>query len=427
MRPYPIIKIILTSRVPLLLTLGILLCVVPMLLPIIAPFVFWGGIFFIFYADVGYLLLLRILPKRYIDVSDISDVTDSLLPTLSLLICARNEEEVIREKIQATLLLDYPREKCEIWVISDGSEDKTDSIALEFAPQGVKLSRVEDDLGKTNAIAKTLPKTRGTIIVISDANSAYEKNALRHLVAPFVGNPEIGVTTGTERRISLEDGKGKGEGIYARLDNQIKARVSDVCNLTMINGGFVAFRRELWPSDPPHVCYDASLPGYALLRGYRSVYTPEAISTEVYPLDEAQDFSRRVRTVLQAYQSYLYRPNTLSPFKTGWYGFHVLSHRFSRWFVSPFQVLVLGANFSLASTSLFYGILLGGHLALYILACVGLVRLQRGKRGGIPYMAYYFAYIHLAVFCGVLDAMTGKKIARWKPEGRFLPPTNDPS
>jgi cellulose synthase/poly-beta-1,6-N-acetylglucosamine synthase-like glycosyltransferase len=406
---------------------GVLLLGIPFLLPIAAPVLFWASVAFIFYADLGYYLLLRLLPRRHVLTNHLQETLD--LPTLSLLICARNEEAVLREKLRATLLLDYPRDKCEVWVISDGSEDSTDAIAREFAAQGVKLSRVDDGLGKTNAIARTLPLTSGEIIVISDANSEYAPDALRHLIAPF-SDPKIGVTTGTERRVSLkntkgEEGKGAGEGIYARLDNRIKARVSEVCNLTMINGGFVAFRRTLWPADPPHVCYDASLPGYALLKGYRSVYTPLALSTEVYPLDEQQDFVRRVRTVLQAYQSYLYRPETLSLGKTGWYGFHVLSHRFARWFVSPFQVLALGANALLAFSSPFYGLLFALHLMLYVLACIGLLRLQRGKRGGIAYIAYYFVYIHLAVFCGVVDAWTGRKIARWKPEGRVLPTPSD--
>jgi cellulose synthase/poly-beta-1,6-N-acetylglucosamine synthase-like glycosyltransferase len=407
----------LINRVLTLALGGMLLLALPSLFPMTALALFWGSVLFIFYADVGYWLLLKLWPKKQ---RASVQTPNSDLPTISLLICARNEEAVLGEKLRATLLLDYPKEKREIWVISDGSEDSTDSIAKEFAVQGVKLSRVDDGLGKTNAIDRTLPLTSGEVIIISDANSEYATDALRHLVAPF-SEASIGVTTGTEKRVSLENGQGAGEGIYARLDNNIKSLVSDACNLTMINGGFVAFRRILWPADPPYVCYDASLPGYALLKGYRSVYTPRALSTEVYPLDEKQDFSRRVRTVLQAYQSYLYRPSTLAPTKTGWYGFHVFSHRFSRWFVFPFQVLALGANALLALTSPIYSVLFALHLGLYILACVGLLRLQRGKRGGIAYIAYYFVYIHLAVFCGVIDAWTGRKIARWKPEGRVLP------
>ncbi len=375
--------------------------------------VFWLALGMIAYATVGYLALLQVvvLVKRRPVVQ--VDIT----PGVSLIIAAHNEEGVIAGKLENSLALEYPSDRLQIIVASDRSTDGTDEIVRGFADRGVILSRVSDGQGKVNALNATVPLATGEVVVVSDADSTYAPDAIRKLVRNFA-DPEVGAVTGEERRVAAASGEGLGESLYVRLDNRIKRLEGQLGSAVMVNGGFFAVRRSLYPAIDPHLTHDAVVPSLLTLAGYRTAYEPEAISIEAYPLDAAGDFRRRVRTVLQAFSSYLSVPQALNPLRTGWYAVKLVSHRFSRWFVFPCLVVALVANGALASTGPPYGGLLAAQLICYGLALAGWLLDRSARRVRACYIPYYFVYVHLAAFIGVVQAMLGKRVATWTPTER---------
>ncbi len=243
----------------------------------------------------------------------------------AFLIPAHNEEAVIGTTVAHLQRLDYPRERLEIIVVSDASTDRTDEIAAAFAERGIRLFRVAENRGKVHALNLAVPTTRGEILVFSDADSSFAPDALRKLIRNFADG-HVGAVTGEEKRVAGEGRAGLGERLYCRLDNRIKRLEGAIGSTVMVNGGFFALRRELYPSLAPHLVHDALVPCLLRLRGYRTAYEAEALSTEIYPLDARGDFRRRVHTVLQAFSSYLAAPAALNPLRSGLFALQVFSH-----------------------------------------------------------------------------------------------------
>ena len=276
----------------------------------------------------------------------------------------------------------------------------------------------------------TVPMATGEIVLISDANSMYAADSLRKIARNFA-DPAVGCVTGEERRVATADGAGLGESLYCRFDNWIKRLEGQVGSMVMVNGGFVAIRRELYPALDPRLNFDLVWAPLLQLRGYRTVYEPEAVSVETYPLDAAGDFRRRVRTVMQAFYSYLAVPQALNPLRTGWYAVRLFSHRFARWFVLPALAVALLANLALAanvalagSAPLYLGLLIA-QLVCYAAALAGWLLDRAGRRFLPFYIPYYFVYVHAAAFTGVVRALTGRRgagrrVASWKPTERLV-------
>lgn len=375
---------------------------------------FWFSLAFIFYANFGYYLLLwlisRLVKPRPVRQAEIT-------PSVTLFIAARDEQAVIGRKIENSLALDYPPDKLQVVVVSDGSRDQTDVITRRYAGRGVVHLRVDAGLGKIHALNQALPRASGEILLISDADSHFDPQALKLLVRNFA-DPQVGAVTGEEVRVASGSGKGQGEGFYARLDNRIKRLEGQLGSLVMVNGGFFAIRKELYPLLPPHLIHDSIVPCRLHLQGFRTAYEPQASSLEVYPLDAPGDFKRRLRTVGQAFYSYLSEPRALNPVRSGGFALAVWSHRFSRWFVFPFLLAALLANAFLASSHPFYLACLLVQLGAYLLAGLGFLFERVGRQPKLFYFPFYFVYIHLAAFTAVVQAMAGRRIAAWKPTAR---------
>lgn len=389
------------------------------LLDAIVGILFWAGLLLLIYAEVGYLGLLWLIARVRRAGPAPGGVEPSVTkPSVTLAIAAHNEEAVIRGKLENTLALAYPREKLSILVVSDGSTDGTDRIAREFAHRGVALFRTAQRGGKVPALRAAEPQMTTDIVLFSDADSDYAPDALAKLVRHF-GDPAVGAVSGHETRVpSAATGKGKGEGLYVRLDNAIKALEGRVGSQVMVNGGFFAIRRSLLPTVPDHLTHDAVVPALLYLQGYRTAYEPDAHSTEVYALDSSSDFRRRVRTILQASQSYWHVRAALNPLRTGFYALQIWSHRFLRWLVLPLLAVVLVASLWLAPRSPFYAAAAVLQAVCYALALGGWALDRRGRRPAPLYFPFYFLYVHAAALSALVLAVRGKTMATWRPTQR---------
>jgi cellulose synthase/poly-beta-1,6-N-acetylglucosamine synthase-like glycosyltransferase len=290
---------------------------------------FWTAIFYIFYTEIGYMILLYI----YSFIGKKKLILDTDSQSVAIFIAAYNEANIIRLKIENCLSLDYPSDCLQILIASDCSTDGTDEIVDSYSYKGVKLVRNCPRQGKIAALRAAEPLINSDLVLFTDADSTLSPNSLRSLVKWFA-DPQVGAVSGKERRPSTgTTSKGKGEGLYNRLDTKIKTLEGQIGNQVGVHGGIFMVRRELMPYVPDHLSHDAIIPLTLVLGGYKVLYEPEAISTEPYDLDTSQDWRRRIRTVLQSIQSYLYVKEALNPFRTGFYAVQVWSHRFMRWFV----------------------------------------------------------------------------------------------
>ena len=382
----------------------------PQTLILILKILIWTGFFYLVYVEVGYLVLLWFL-SMFSKPHNIPE--GNFQPPLTVLIAAHNEEAVIARKLEDTLAQGYPPHLLQIIVASDHSTDRTDHIVRSYADRGVVLCRSDQHAGKIAALRAAEPLITGDIVLFTDADAFFQPGAIPNLVRRFV-DPKVGAVSGREiRPTTTPEGKGKGEGIFNRIENLVKQLESRVGNLVVLHGGIFAMRRELLPYVPNHLTHDGIVPSKLTLEGYIVAYEPTAISVEEYNLNTRQDYQRRIRSVIQAFQSYLFVSDALNPLKTGFFALQVWSHRIMRWFVFPVLVLVLFTNLILLAQSPFYIITALLQGLCYLLAFIGLLLDRMGSQPTLFYIPFYFVYIHLAVFWAILLSWRGVNISTW--------------
>ena len=208
---------------------------------LIAQIIFWLSGIALFYTYVGYPLFVYLISIIFPKKTE----KDRIEPDVTVLITAYNEEKDIRSKLENTLQIDYPKEKLEIIVASDGSTDKTDEIVREFADQGVKLFRQEGRVGKTLTQNNAVEKALGQIILFSDATTNYKPDVLKEMLPNFA-DQKIGCVAGKLIYIdNAESGVGKGTKSYWNYETFLKESESRACSLIGASGCLYAVRNRL--------------------------------------------------------------------------------------------------------------------------------------------------------------------------------------
>jgi len=368
----------------------------------------WLGLAYLVYVEAGYLLVLLIISRMK---KTRFPSQDNFQPKLTIIIAAHNEEKAIAPRLENILDQDYPKDSLQVIVASDHSSDRTDEIVQSYTDRGVILHRSHQHGGKIAAIRGAEALFTGEVVVFTDADSHFQPGALKALTRHF-SDPRVGAVSGRETRPEAGSG-GKGEGLFNRIETLVKVLESRVGSQVLLHGGIFAVRRDLLPFVPDHLTHDAVVPQKLALAGFRTAYEPGAVSVEAYNLDTRQDFKRRIRTVIQAYQSYLYVSQALNPLRTGFYALQVISHRFMRWFVFPVLIIAFVANLLLMRVSDLYLVLALAQITCYTLALVGFILDRFGRQPALFYFPYYFLYIHLAAFIALINSWRGKTVATW--------------
>jgi len=351
--------------------------------------VLWIAASVVVYAYAGYPLLLRLLrpfARRPVRKAPIE-------PTVSLLVAAYDEADVIAEKIANALALDYPAGRLEIVVASDGSSDGTGDrvrAAAVGARSRVRLVEFSEHRGKVQALNGAIRTLSGEIVVFSDASSLLEPRSLRELVANFA-DPRVGAASGVYR-VRNRDGSnlGRQEDFYWRYETFLKLQEARFGTMTGAHGSLYAMRRELYPFPPPDTINDDFvIPTSVVARGYRIAYEPQAVAYE--EAHEMEGFGRRVRVTagnvaqLRQARTLVRRPFVL---------FCFLSHKATRLAAAPALVAALGANLLLVAAPA-YAALFAAQAGFYALALLGALRRLGWKPLRLP---YYFCMINAAVF-----------------------------
>ncbi len=333
------------------------------------------------------------------------------IPSVSVLIIAHNEQRYIKDKLENTLSLQYPEGKLEIVVATDGCTDETVKIVRSYSNRGIRLIEIKEHLGKANAINQSMHQINNEIVVCSDANSTYERDAVERLVQNFA-DPEIGAVCG---RLSYRNPKGEPmgqmEGLYARYDQWIRMQESQYHSTIGAIGAIYAIRRRLYTNLDLDVCDDLTIPVLIYKRGFRVIYENTAKAYEDTDENTSQAFKRRVRTILRELAALKRNWSGLRPL-TGFFGFQLLSHKILRWLV-PFMLIIIFISTLFIVDSTAGLILLSGQLAFYGAACVGLWQDRRGGSSRVLRIPFYFCVVNAAAFVAVAEFLRGKTMAQW--------------
>jgi len=370
---------------------------------------FWVSVVSIVHAYFGYpisLWLLGLVMGRRV-------VREEITPYVTLIITAFNEEKRIREKLENSLKLVYPREKLQILVASDGSTDGTNEIVRSFGAQGVELLEVRIRGGKENAQKEAIACARGEILVFSDVATILDTNGLREIVANFA-DPTVGCVSSEDRLIG-QDGKPSGEGFYVRYEMWLRRLESSVNSLVGLSGSFFAARREVCGDFSANVQSDFRTLLSSIRQGLRGVADPHSLGYYLDLSDEKREFERKVRTVIRGLTVFWGHTEFLNPFRYGLFSYQYLCHKLLRWLVPFFLVTAFLTNVFLAFSSPAFQLLLCGQIVFYGL---GLYGWQTRQLHGVLRIPMFFSVVNAAILVAWLRYFDGERIIIWSPSQR---------
>lgn len=382
----------------------------------IAEILFWLSLFLIFYAYVGYPLLITLLSLLIHNRVKQKEIE----PPVTLLITAFNEEKDIARKIENSLSLDYPKDKLEIVVASDGSTDATDEIVRSFANNEagvpVVLHRVEGRVGKTATQNSAVKVCRGEIIIFSDAASMYDRNAIRAFVRNYA-DPDVGAVSGMYTYEVVEGAStGLATKIFWNLENFIKSRQTKIKTITGCCGCIYSLRRELYTDLPATIISDLVEPLMILQKGYRIAFEPDANALEETAGKSVDEFKMRIRVIVRGMTGMLYARKLYNPFKYPFVAFQLISHKVMRWLVPVFCIVAFVTNAILAGSSLLYLFLFLGQILFYLLALMGFFLEKKGIHKKVFYLPLYFCIVNIAALISMFKVLKGENIVTWQTQ-----------
>jgi cellulose synthase/poly-beta-1,6-N-acetylglucosamine synthase-like glycosyltransferase len=335
---------------------------------------------------------------------------------VTLLIPAFNEEAVIRRKLENSLALDYPRERLQVLVVDDASEDATASVVEEFAGRGVELVRKPERSGKMASLQLGVERARGDVVVMSDASPSYEPDAVLKL-ARSLHDPRVGIVVGTLAVWDSKNAVAKPAGLYWRYEAAIRRWESRLGSTVAMHGNLYAVRKSLFPKlDSRTVNDEWSIAMRVVQQGYRVVDEPAAVSYDDVSTEMGQEFRRRVRINAGRYQAF-FGSQGLWPWRSPMVVFEIVSHKLLR-LLLPF--LMLGAFISnlLAVAGPDRSWVLVGLLVLqgagYALAYAGRRLEGTGRSPRIANLAHYLVSSNLAALFGFFRFLANRQSVTWE-------------
>jgi cellulose synthase/poly-beta-1,6-N-acetylglucosamine synthase-like glycosyltransferase len=385
---------------------------------------FWAAVLVVLHAYVFYPVVLFFFDGieqarsawRYIGGQERRHPPAQIgLPAVTVLISAHNEAACIGRRIENLLAQDYPEGKLEILVGSDASTDGTDAIVQRYAARGVKLSRGERQ-GKAGVLARLGRLATGEVLVLTDANTEFEKDAVRLLVQPM-RDPAVGLVCG-RLRLHSPLGAPVSEGAYWKLESLLKLYESHRGCVMGANGAIYAVRKHLLLPFPAGTVVDDLAAALRVLQsGYEVRYEPEAVAHEEAAPGSADEYNRRVRIAAGGFRALSHFRELLSP-RHGFTAFALWSHKLLRWLVPQALVLAFVANIALAVGSQGYALLFGVQCALYALAALGLLRASPRRLRKLADPAGHFLEMNAALLVGFWRFSRGTQGQTWDPTER---------
>lgn len=384
--------------------------------------IFWISIFLIVYTFVGYGFVLYILVKiKGIFKKPFVFKANAPLPTVSILVAAYNEEDIIEEKINNTLLLQYPKANIQLIFITDGSSDQTAEKVKGF--KDVLLLHEDLRAGKMAAIKRAIPYITGEITVFTDANTFLNEGAINQLVKHYQ-NPLVGAVAG-EKRILVEksaDASSAGEGFYWKYESKLKEWDYALHSNVGAAGELFSIRTALYqPVESDTIIDDHMIAMRIAEKGFIIAYEPEAYAMETASEDVKEELKRKIRIAAGGIQSIFRLKKAANPFHQPVFTFQYISHRVLRWTITPFLlilVFVINGLLALTTPITFYKVLFVLQCLFYLLSLTGLYFERRNVRIKALFIPYYFCIMNYAVIAGIIRYYKKNQSAAWEKSKR---------
>ncbi len=378
---------------------------------------FWIGLLLLGYIYVGYPALLgvwarlRPRPPRRRDIQ----------PGVTVVVVAHNEAARIDRRLANLLALEYPRDRLDVILASDGSTDETVERARAYEREGVTVVAFETRRGKPAVLDDVLPQARGEIVVFSDARQLFDGDALQALVAPFA-DPRVGAVSG-ELVLGTEQEQrthvGEGVGFYWRYEKFIRRHESRLDSTVGVTGAIYAIRRHLFEPIPEDTILDDVLIPVGIVRqGYRVLFVPEARAWDQVATTAQEEFTRKVRTIAGNFQLFARERWLLNPLRNRLW-FQTISHKCLR-LLSPLLLMeVLGLNLLLLQRP-FYRWTLAAQVLFYLSALLG--NAVGGVRRKIPLLgvAFVFCFLNWVTIVAFIRFISGGQRVTWEKAWRSL-------
>ncbi|HEY3159774.1 MAG TPA: glycosyltransferase family 2 protein [Vicinamibacterales bacterium] len=375
-----------------------------------AGVVFWVSLALLVYVYIGYPLVAALRARLWARPR----LRAPIEPSISIVVMAHNEAERIGPRIENLLALDYPRDKVEIVIGSDGSTDDTVQRALSYADRGVTVCAFTQHRGKPATINAVVPMVHGDLVVFADARQRFEPQAIRELVANFA-DPAVGAASG-ELVLAAHDGTaaaGHGTAFYWRYEKFIRSTEGRADSTIGATGAIYAIRRDLFEPIPDDTLLDDVLiPLRIVRRGYRVVFEPNARALDRASSTARQEFVRKTRTIAGMFQLIAREGWLLNPLRNRLW-FETISHKVLRLALPMLHASWLLSNVALADSG-FYGLMLTLQVVFYGAAAIGLSH-GDGKRRSIVFSAPAAICLLLwATVIGFFRFVTNRQQVTWE-------------
>lgn len=374
-----------------------------------AEVAFWVALGAVAYAYVGYGALMRVLAR----VRPRPVAAGQIRPFVSVVVTAYNEEEAVVRRIENLLAADYPLDRLEIIIASDGSTDRTVERASAVSPD-VRVVAFPGRRGKPAMLNDVVPSARGDIVVLADARQRFERGAIAALVASFA-DPTVGAVSG--ELILLKEGETDpavdGTAFYWDFEKQIRFAESRVDSTVGATGAIYAIRRELFTPIPPNtILDDVVVPMSIARRGYRVLFEPAALAFDRRAASAQQEFGRKVRTIAGNFQMLAAERWLLNPLQNRlWW--QTLSHKVLRLLLPVCYAIVILSNLMLLDQAFYRWTLAGG--VLFVTAGAAALAVPAARRV-LPVLSvpYGICFLTWATVVGFIRFLTGRQQVTWE-------------
>lgn len=387
--------------------------------------IFWTTMFIVFYTYLGYGILLYIIIrlKRLFKGKPVKSPlpSDDELPTMTLMICAYNEEDVVAEKMVNTRAIDYPKDKLRIMWVTDGSNDHTNELLAAYPEVDIVFS--PERRGKTAALKHGLRELQTRYVAFTDANTMINAGALREIARLFM-DPTVGCVSGEKRVAARKEGEmaAEGEGLYWRYESTLKKWDSELYSAMGAAGELYAIDPTLVREVPDEALLDDFMMSMFIVdEGRRIAYTPDAYAQEYGSANIYEESKRKRRIAAGGLQSIWWLRRMLNPFRQPIVAFQYISHRVLRWSITPVAlILLLLANIALviSGAGLLYQIVLILQLLFYLMVFCGWQQNRYGHKNKLLYTAYYFMFMNFNVFRGMAYLKSHSSSGAWEKAKR---------
>jgi cellulose synthase/poly-beta-1,6-N-acetylglucosamine synthase-like glycosyltransferase len=378
--------------------------------------IFYFSFFYLIFIYFGYGICVTIINK-IIPKNNIIKIAENELPTVAILIAAYNEQEVIEQKINNTIGLDYPKEKFNIYIISDGSDDKTNKIIEKF--NNVKLLWQPVRKGKSAAINRAMLYINEEITVFTDANVMLNKVALKEIINHYA-NRNIGGVSG-EKRVIIAQGAASTEGLYWKYESFLKNQDAKLNTLVGAAGELFSIRTSLFKSIPEDTLLDDLMISMDIIaQGYKIAYEPNAYASETPSANINEEYKRKVRISAGGLQSIIRLQQFLNPFDFGILSFQYFIRRFSRWIFAPILIIATFlSNLFLWNNGILFQAIFCAQIIFHLSALLGWIVENYNIKSKVFYIPFYFNFMHYCIVAGWVKFISGKQKATWQKASRM--------